>query len=101
TSVNFITTIINMRAPGMSFFRMPLTVWALFITAILLLLALPVLSGAMIMLLFDRVLGTTFFLPAGMVVSGAPWKNAGGGQALLWQHLFGFFGHAAVDIMVL
>ena len=101
TSVNFITTIINMRAPGMTFFRLPLTVWALFITAILLLLALPVLSGALIMMIFDRVLGTTFFLPAGLVVSGQPWKNAGGGQALLWQHLFWFFGHPEVYIMIL
>ena len=101
TSVNFITTIINMRAPGMTFFRLPLTVWALFITAILLLLALPVLTGAMIMLLFDRVLGTTFFLPKGLVVSGQPWTNAGGGQPLLWQHLFWFFGHPEVYIMIL
>ena len=101
TSVNFITTIINMRAPGMTFFRLPLTTWALFITAILLLLALPVLSAALIMLLFDRILGTTFFLPAGMVVSGQPWPNAGGGQVLLWQHLFWFFGHPEVYIMIL
>ncbi|HSP93149.1 MAG TPA: cbb3-type cytochrome c oxidase subunit I [Thermoanaerobaculia bacterium] len=101
TSVNFITTIINMRAPGMTFFRLPLTVWALFITAILLLLALPVLSGALIMMIFDRVLGTTFFLPAGLVVSGQAWKNAGGGQALLWQHLFWFFGNPEVYIMIL
>jgi cytochrome c oxidase subunit 1 len=100
-SINYITTIINMRAPGMTFFRLPLTVWALFITAVLLLLALPVLSGALIMLLFDRVLGTTFFLPAGMIVSGQPWPNAGGGQALLWQHLFWFFGHPEVYIMIL
>ncbi len=101
TAVNIITTTINMRAPGMTFFRLPLTVWALFITAILLLLALPVLSGAMIMLLFDRVLGTTFFLPAGLVVSGNALSNAGGGQALLWQHLFWFFGHPEVYIMIL
>jgi cytochrome c oxidase subunit I len=101
TSVNFITTVINLRAPGMHFFRMPLTVWALFIDAILLLLALPVLSAAMIMLLFDRVLHTTFFLPAGLVVSGTAWGNAGGGQPLLWQHLFWFFGHPEVYIMIL
>ncbi|MFN2387786.1 MAG: cbb3-type cytochrome c oxidase subunit I [Thermoanaerobaculia bacterium] len=101
SAVNFITTIINLRAPGMAFFRLPLTVWALFITAILLLLALPVLSGAMIMLLFDRTLGTTFFLPAGLVVSGQALTNAGGGQALLWQHLFWFFGHPEVYIMIL
>jgi len=101
TSVNFITTVINLRAPGMHFFRLPLTVWALFIDAILLLLALPVLSAAMIMLLFDRVLHTTFFLPAGMVVSGTAWTNAGGGQPLLWQHLFWFFGHPEVYIMIL
>jgi cytochrome c oxidase subunit 1 len=101
TSVNFITTIINLRAPGMHFFRLPLTVWALFIDAILLLLALPVLSAAMIMLLFDRVLHTTFFLPAGLVVSGTAWTNAGGGQPLLWQHLFWFFGHPEVYIMIL
>jgi cytochrome c oxidase subunit 1 len=101
TAVNFITTIINLRAPGMHFFRMPLTVWALFIDAILLLLALPVLTSAMIMLFFDRILHTTFFLPAGMIVSGAAWGNAGGGQPLLWQHLFWFFGHPEVYIMIL
>jgi cytochrome c oxidase subunit 1 len=76
-------------------------VWALFITAILLLLALPVLSGAMIMLLFDRLLGTTFFLPKGLIISGQPLTNAGGGQPLLWQHLFWFFGHPEVYIMIL
>jgi len=101
TAVNFITTVINLRAPGMHFFRMPLTVWALFIDAILLLLALPVLSAAMIMLLFDRILHTTFFLPAGLIVSGTAWTNAGGGQPLLWQHLFWFFGHPEVYIMIL
>jgi len=88
-SVNYITTIINHRAPGMTWFRMPLSVWSLFITAILAVLALPVLQGAAIMLLFDQTIGTHFFDP------GA------GGQALLWQHLFWFFGHPEVYILIL
>src|SRR5205807_1763841 len=88
-SVNYITTIINHRAPGMTWFRMPLSVWALFITAILAVLALPVLQGAAILLLFDQTIGTHFFDPAA------------GGQALLWQHLFWFFGHPEVYILIM
>ncbi|HSR42926.1 MAG TPA: cbb3-type cytochrome c oxidase subunit I, partial [Longimicrobiales bacterium] len=88
-AVNYITTIVNMRAPGMTWFRLPLSTWALFITSVLVLLAIPILTGGLIMLLFDQTIGTTFFLPAN------------DGEPLLWQHLFWFFGHPEVYILIL
>ena len=99
-SINYMTTIINMRAPGMTLFRMPLTIWAMFITAILQSFALPVLTAAGFMLVADRMLGTCFFIPSGIVVSDTD-PTVGGGQPLLWQHLFWFYSHPAVYIMLL
>ncbi len=99
-AVNYVATIINLRAPGMSFHRLPISIWALLTTAILTLLATPVLAAAMILLLLDRTLGTSFFLPAGMIVDGTALSHSGG-QPLLWQHLFWFYSHPAVYIMIL
>jgi len=99
-SINYMTTIINMRAPGMTLFRMPLTIWSMFITAILQAFALPVLTAAGFMLVADRMIGTCFFIPSGLVVNNAD-PTVGGGQPLLWQHLFWFYSHPAVYIMLL
>ncbi len=100
-AVNYIATVINLRAPGMSFFRLPLSVWALFITAIIVLLATPVLASALILLLLDATKLTSFFLPAGLVIDGVVQAQRSGGYVLLWQHLFWFYSHPAVYIMIL
>jgi cytochrome c oxidase subunit 1 len=92
-AVNYITTVIRERAPGMTFFRLPLTVWGLWLTAILNALFVPVLGAAMLLLLLDRVAGTRFFVAGALV--------PGGGDPLLYQHLFWIFGHPEVYILIL
>ncbi len=87
--VNFFVTVLNLRAPGMKLMRMPMFVWMSFITQILILLAFPVITVALILLMFDRFFGTHFFVPSG------------GGDPLLWQHLFWIFGHPEVYILIL
>ncbi|HYL94950.1 MAG TPA: cbb3-type cytochrome c oxidase subunit I, partial [Terriglobales bacterium] len=99
-ALNFITTTLDLRAKGMTLMRMPLTCWSWFITAILGLLAFGVLLAGGILLLMDRNLGTSFFVPGGLVVSGVPVQHSGG-SPLLWQHLFWFFGHPEVYIAIL
>jgi cytochrome c oxidase subunit 1 len=99
--INYMTTIINLRAPGMSLTRMPLSIWALFITSILQVLATPVLAASLVLLFFDKNLGTSFFLPAGVTVGGQAIPHAGGGHPLLFQHLFWFYSHPAVYILIL
>ena len=99
-SVNYLTTIVQMRAPGMTFFRLPMTIWGMFITAILQAFALPVLTAGVFMQFTDRVFGTSFFLPEGLFANNGV-ASAGGGQPLLWQHLFWFYSHPAVYIMLL
>jgi cytochrome c oxidase subunit 1 len=100
-AVNFISTIIQLRAPGMTWFRLPFFVWAQFITAFLLLLAFPPLQGAAMLQGMDRLAGTSFFLPSGLVVGGQVLDRAGSGNVLLWQHLFWFLGHPEVYVLIL
>jgi cytochrome c oxidase subunit 1 len=100
-AVNFITTIIQLRAPGLTWFRLPFFVWAQFITAFLLLLAFPALQAAAVLQGMDRLAGTSFFLPTGLFQGGQPVGAAGGGNALLWQHLFWFLAHPEVYVLVL
>ena len=100
-SVNFIVTIVQLRAKGLSCMRLPFFVWAQFVTSFLLLLAFPPLEAAGVLQLMDRLAGTSFFLPSGLVVSGKPLPIAGGGNPLLWQHLFWFLAHPEVYVLIL
>ncbi|MCP4250078.1 MAG: cytochrome c oxidase subunit I [bacterium] len=100
-SVNFIVTTVHMRAEGLSFFRLPFFVWAQFVTSFLLLLAFPPLEAAGVLQLMDRVAGTSFFMPEGLVVSGEVSSYSGGGSPLLWQHLFWFLAHPEVYVLIL
>src|SRR5207237_2923108 len=100
-ALNFITTITQLRAKGLTWMRLPFFVWAQFVTAFLLLLAFPPLEAAIVMQLMDRTAATSFFLPAGMIVNGAPLHISGGGSPLLWQHLFWFLGHPEVYVLIL
>ena len=102
SSVSMLTTIVGGRAPGVTLARMPFFVWSQLVTALLLLLAFPALQAAAVFQLMDRVAGTSFFLPSGLVLGGIPLQNyAGGGSPLLWQHLFWFLAHPEVYVLIL
>ncbi|MEW6321962.1 MAG: cbb3-type cytochrome c oxidase subunit I [Acidobacteriota bacterium] len=100
-AMNFITTTVQLRAPGLTWLRLPFFVWAQLITAFLLLLAFPALQAAAILQGMDRLVETSFFMPSGLVVGGQIVERAGGGSALLWQHLFWFLAHPEVYVLVL
>src|SRR5436305_5361655 len=100
-SMNFLVTIIQLRAPGLTWMRLPFFVWAQFVTSFLLLLAFPALQAAAVLQLMDRLAGTSFFLPSGLVVTGQAIANTGGGSPLLCQHLFWFLAHPEVYVLIL
>lgn len=100
-ALNYVTTILNKRAPGMKLMDMPLTVWALFITAIIIVLGTPVLASALSMLFWDQVAHASIFVPKNLLIGDFGSAYSGGGQVILWQHLFWFYSHPAVYIMIL
>ena len=100
-SMNIITTIVQLRAPGLTWMRLPFFVWAQLVTSFLLVLAFPPLEAAAVLQLMDRVVGTSFFLPSGLVVSCELMEVSGGGSPLLWQHLFWFLAHPEVYVLIL
>jgi len=100
-SINIIVTIFQLRAPGLMMMRLPFFIWTQLVTSFLLLLAFPPLEAAVILQLMDRLTGTSFFLPSGLMVSGQPIAATGGGSPLLWQHLFWFLAHPEVYVLIL
>ena len=100
-AINFIVTTIQLRAPGLGFMRLPFFVWAQLVSAFLLLLAFPPLESAAVLQLMDRLAGTSFFMPAGLVVTDQVLEYSGGGSPLLWQHLFWFLAHPEVYVLIL
>ncbi len=100
-SINFITTVVQLRAKGMTWMRLPFFVWTQFVSAFLLLLAFPPLEVAALMQLMDRLAGSSFFLPTGLVVGNEVVNVSGGGSPLLWQHLFWFLAHPEVYVLIL
>lgn len=100
-SMNIIVTIVQLRAPGLSWFRLPFFTWSQLVTSFLLVLAFPPLEAAAVLQLMDRVAGTSFFLPSGLVYSGAAVEVYGSGSPLLWQHLFWFLAHPEVYVLIL
>jgi cytochrome c oxidase subunit 1 len=100
-SINFIVTIVQLRAKGLTFMRLPFFVHAQLVTSFLLLLAFPPLEAAGVLQLMDRLAGTSFFMPSGLVVSGEILVRSGGGSPLLWQHLFWFLAHPEVYVLIL
>ncbi len=100
-SINIIVTILQLRAPGLTMMRLPFFIWAQLVTSFLLLLAFPPLQAAAVLQLMDRLAGTSFFMPSGLVVSGEALSLSGGGSPLLWQHLFWFLAHPEVYVLIL
>ena len=100
-SMNIIVTIVQLRAPGLTWFRLPFFIWAQLVTSFLLILAFPPLESAAILQLMDRLVGTSFFLPSGLVYAGSPVEAYGSGSPLLWQHLFWFLAHPEVYVLIL
>ena len=100
-SMNIIVTIVQLRAPGLTWFRLPFFIWAQLVTSFLLVLAFPPLESAAILQLMDRLAGTSFFLPSGLVYAGSTVDAYGSGSPLLWQHLFWFLAHPEVYVLIL